>query len=112
MDDSVQILGGNKSAMPTLPVRALGWCKDTGELYIGTAGGNKKIADTAIFGKVTSLEALPAKVTALETAMPGKLTASKAAAQTDISSTADLAAVIAAYNGLLAALRAAGIMKT
>lgn len=94
MEDSIQILGGLKEAMPVLPERAPGWCKDSEELYIGTTGGNKKIADTAIFGKVAELEKR------------------QGAAVADLPAGADAAAIIAGYNGLLNTLRSAGIIRT
>ncbi len=46
MADSVKIKGGSKENIPTLPDRELGWCRDEGTLYIGTANGNARIGHT------------------------------------------------------------------
>lgn len=140
MADSIQLRRGAKASLPTLADGEPGWCKDTKELYIGGV----KIADAAVFGKITALQNgetnletratnletratnleskaanlenrasnLESRATSMETEIGSKLTASKAAAQSDLAADADLAAVISAYNGLLAALRAAGIMTT
>lgn len=105
MADSIQLRRGAKASLPTLADGEPGWCKDTKELYIGSV----KVADEAVFGQITSLQN---RASNLENEIGKKLTASKAASQVDLSSTADLAAVISAYNGLLAALREAGIMTT
>lgn len=55
---------------------------------------------------------LAAKDTELANAIAGKLTASPAASAAELWTEADLDAVIAAYNSLLSALKAAGIMST
>ncbi len=83
MKGSIRLYGGVKARMPALPERMPGWCTDTRELYMGTGGGNVLIA-----------RELPA-----------------AEAVAPLSAQADTAAVIAAFNGLLAALKAAGVMK-
>lgn len=81
-----------------------------------TRATNLETRATNLESKSTSLETrasnLEARATSLEAEMGNKLTASKVAAQADLAADADLAAVISAYNGLLAALRAAGIMTT
>lgn len=81
-----------------------------------TRATNLETSATNLESKATSLETrasnLEDRATSLETEMGNKLTASKVAAQADLAADADLAAVISAYNGLLAALRAAGIMTT
>ena len=142
MADSVQLRRGAKESLPTLSDGELGWCKNTKELYIGS-DRNVKIADAAVFGRVTALEttsgahttqisalqdsvssldtratSLESRVTALETGVGSlettigtKLTASPAADQNSLPSDADLSTVISAYNGLLAAMRAAGLMN-
>ena len=114
MADSIQIRGGNKADMPRLAEREPGWCKDSGELYIGTGDGNRKIADADVFRRLDDLESavsgLSENVTALGTAMDGKLTASQAAAVADVAADAELADVINGVNSLIAALKASGIM--
>lgn len=137
MADSLQIRGGNKDGIPKLADRELGYCKDEKTLHIGTPSGNQKIADAAVFNQITKLQIrtagveisttdlksratslenratdLESRATSIESEIVNKLTASMAAAQADLAADADLTAVISAYNGLLAALRAAGIMTT
>lgn len=101
MADTVQIRAGARSGLPDLTDREFGWTRDEKELYIGTHAGNEKVT-----GKVW--EAL----TALQTALGNKLTATPAAAQAALADTADLAAVIGAVNGLLAAMKASGLMES
>lgn len=93
--------------MPQLGVREPGWCMDTGELFVGVPGGSKKVG-ADIEQKLTALEP---RVAALEQAMPQKLTANKAASQTELLPDADLPAAVAAFNALLAAMKAAGMMN-
>lgn len=129
MADSLQIRGGNKATMPVLQIREIAYCKDEKALYIGTSGGNVKLCDADDPDRITALETTTATHTAqisglqtmagthtaqigtLETSVEGKLTATPAAAQSELAAQADLAAVIAAYNALLAALKAGGIMS-
>lgn len=68
--------------MPSLPHRSLGWCKDSKELYIGTEDGNVKVG------------------------------ADQVAAQALLDEGADLAAVVAAFNALVEAMKASGVMST
>lgn len=140
MADSIQFRRGAKASLPKLADGEPGWCKDTKELYIGgvkvadaavfgqitalqtratnleTRATNLETSATNLESKATSLETrasnLEARATILENEMGNKLTASKVAAQADLAADADLAAVISAYNGLLAELRVAGIMTT
>ena len=100
MADSIQFLRGNKNTMPVLPDGAPGWCRDEKALYIGHPDGNQKVGSADIFQKVANLE----------TAMAGKLTAAAVEAQTALEETAELGAVIWAFNALVAALQASGIM--
>lgn len=115
MADSLQIRGGNKATMPVLQIREIAYCKDEKALYIGTSGGNVKLCDADDPGRITALETTTAthttQIETLETSVEGKLTATPAAAQSELAAQADLAAVIAAYNALLAALKAGGIMS-
>lgn len=115
MPDSLQIRGGNKATMPVLQIREIAYCKDEKALYIGTSGGNVKLCDADDPDRITALETTTATHTAqigtLETSVEGKLTATPVAAQSELAAQADLAAVITAYNALLAALKAGGIMS-
>lgn len=115
MADSLQIRGGNKATMPVLQIREIAYCKDEKALYIGTSSGNVKLCDADDPDRIAALETTTATQTAqigtLETSVAGKLTATPAAAQSELAAQADLAAVIAAYNALLAALKAGGIMS-
>lgn len=135
--DSVQIFGGNKAGMPALRDRELGYCKDEKALYIGTANGNVRLCGADDSGRIDALETttgthttqisslqnttgtqttqisgLSASLSSLETTVSGKLTASQAAAQTDLPASATLEDTVSAYNSLLAAMRAAGIIAT
>lgn len=116
MADTIQIRGGSKAGIPALADRELGWCNDSKELFIGTADGNVKIGDAAVFQKVmdleTGLQTVNTTVGKLETALGNKLTAAPAAAQAAVASDAELAAVIEGLNSLIAALKNAGIMST
>lgn len=112
MADSLQIRRGNQASKPTLAEGEPGYCKDTKELYIGP----DKVAAANTFTRLDTLETrasnLEAKDTELSAAISGKLTASPAASVAALATDADLAAVIAAHNALLSALKAAGIMST
>lgn len=116
MADEVKIRRGNKATMPTLAVGELAYCRDAKELYIGTASGNVLLCANATITKVSGLETTTGEhttqISALQTAVNGKLTASKVAAQSALDGAADLAAVITAFNVLVAALKAAGVMNT
>ena len=109
MADEVKIRRGNKATIPTLAVGELAYCKDAKELYIGTASGNVLLCANATITKVTGLET---NVSALQTAVNGKLTASKVAAQSELDGAADLVAVITAFNTLVAAMKSSGVMNT
>lgn len=119
MADSLQIRRGNRAGIPTLADGEPGYCKDTKELYIGA----DKVAAADTFtrldeleNRASSLESMGTQLTAkdaeLSNAIAGKLTASPAASAAELATDVDLAAVIAAYNSLLSALKAAGIMST
>ena len=105
MADSLQIRGGNRAGMPTLRARELAYCKDEKALYVGTGSENVKLCAAG------EAEILARRTEALENAMPGKLTASAAAAQSVLADSADLAAVISAHNDLIEALKASGLMQ-
>lgn len=95
MADTIQIRAGKKAGMPTLAVRELGYVTDEKALYIGTANGNVKLCDAD-----------------LEDTVKNKLTATPVAAQGSLDAAAELAAVITAYNNLIAAMKASGMMAT
>ena len=113
--DSLQIRGGSKSTMPTLQDREFGYCKDEKALYIGADGANVKLCDADDPARITALETqtstLSDSLSDLQTALGEKLTAAPAASQQALASDAALADVVTAYNALLAALKAAGIMS-
>ena len=82
MADKIQIRAGNKSGMPTLTDRELAYVKDETALYIGTAGGNKRLTHAPV------------------------------EAQEALDEGSDLQAVIEAYNNLIAAMKSSGVMNT
>lgn len=55
MADLIKIKGGN-GAVPTLQERELGYSIDTGELYIGTSNGNKRLCGVEDSVKLAALE--------------------------------------------------------
>lgn len=130
MADTIQIRAGKKAGMPTLAVRELGYVTDEKALYIGTASGNVKLCDADLEGTVTtqgndistlkntvqghtnSIASLSGTVKAQGESLAGKLTATPAAAQGSLDAAAELAAVITAYNSLIAAMKASGLMTT
>jgi hypothetical protein len=81
MDDLILLRAGNREGMPVLADRELVYARDENALYIGTPDGNRK------------------------------LTASPAASQAEPNAAATLKETVAAYNSLVAALKAAGIMS-
>lgn len=114
MADTIKLKAGNKAGMPDLADREPAYVRDEQALYIGTTAGNVKIgAQTE--AKVTALEG---RTKALEDELPkvresvnGKLTASPAASLTALAADADAATIAAAYNALLEAMKAAGLMS-
>ena len=111
MADTIKIRGGKKAGLPALSQRELGFTTDEEALYIGTNGQTKMLCKV---GDPEKLAALSNTVTAQGTAIgelnTNKLTATKTAAQGTLSLDADLAAVITAYNNLIAALKQSGVM--
>lgn len=116
MADTIQIKRGVKSEIPNLLIGEFGYCTDTDELYIGTSAGNKLIGKVALEEAVANLQTTVTehgdRITALETSVGGKLTATPAQAVTDITEEADLASVITTINTILANMRASGLMNT
>ena len=43
MADSIQFKRGKKETLPQLPDGTPGWCSDTGELFVGSPAGNRKV---------------------------------------------------------------------
>lgn len=101
MADTIQIRAGKKERVPTLRDRELGYVRDTDELLIGTADGNKEIHAT-----------LKAAVAAMNETLNGKLTAAPVAAQAAVAADADLTTVVTALNALIAAMKGSGVMNT
>lgn len=81
MADTILLRAGNKAGMPKLNDREIAYVRDEKTLYVGTPGGNARIG-------AEKVESLPV-----------------------LEDTADLAAVISAYNGLIAALKKSGVMS-
>ncbi len=108
MADKIQIRAGKKAGMPTLTDRELGYVRDENALYIGTPTGNKDI-NAELKAAVASLSNT---VASQGTALNGKLTAGKVAAQPALASTATLADTVAALNALIAAMKGSGVMNT
>lgn len=109
MADTIQIKRGVKAKLPVLPDGELGYCTDTGELYIGLSGANKLVGKVAW---ATDISALQTSVNNINTTVAGKLTATAAANVSDVAAEATTADVIASINTILANMRAAGLMKT
>lgn len=109
MTDTIQIRAGAKANMPQLAVREIAYVtdEDGGALYIGTATGNKKLCTV---GTIRTLENMSHHLNEMETALEGKLTASRMPVQSALDSAAETAAIVTAFNTLLEALKAAGMM--
>lgn len=135
MADTIRLKAGNKADMPDLADREPGYVRDEQALYIGTPEGNVKLGagsegkvkvleekvkileekaktlgekDTALEARIGSLEN---RMAGVELDMPGKLAAAPAASLTALGADADTAAIAAAYNALLDAMKAAGLMS-
>ena len=136
MADTLQLRAGRKRNMPTLADRELAYVRDEEALYVGTPEGNVKIGaklEQAIEEMSTKAEAMELvmqghddtlsdiqeemqtqgeTLTKMQDDIDGKLTANAATAQANIATDAELPAVIASINNLIAALKDSGIMKT
>ena len=118
MADSIQFKRGKRKTLPKLPDGTPGWCGDTGELFVGSPTGNRKVGEDIqaaleeVKKSVTELESQKASVTALEevTKSVTELENQNAAVSSlaELDAQAALTDVIAAYNNLLACFRAAG----
>lgn len=114
MADTIKLKAGNKAGMPDLADREPAYVRDEQALYIGTSAGNVKIgAQTE--AKVNALEgrieAQEGELAQVKESVAGKLTAAPAASLAALAADADAAAITAAYNALLEAMKAAGLMS-
>jgi len=112
MADTIRLRAGRKEGMPALLPREPGYVTDEKALYIGTEQGNVELCRA---GQVGALELVVQghgeDIEQLQEDMGNKLTANKTAALSSLPADADLAAVTAAYNSLIAALKASGVME-
>ena len=105
MADKMFFRAGNKANMPTLADREPAFVRDEKALYIGTENGNLRLVRAGLEDDVASLER------AVQNLADVKLSADAAAAQLPLAADAELAAVISAFNALVAAMKASGIME-
>ena len=105
MADKMFFRAGNKANMPTLADREPAFVRDEKALYIGTENGNLRLVRAGLEDDVASLER------AVQNLADVKLSADAAAAQRPLAADAELAAVISAFNALVAAMKASGIME-
>ena len=117
MADTIQLRAGNKTGMPTLLDRELAYVRDENALYVGTDTGNKKIGaelEATVNWQGTQIGTLQTSVgnlgSAVSTLQTEKLSASKAETQSDLAAEAELGDVVAAFNALVAAMKASGLM--
>lgn len=109
--DTIQIRAGAKGNMPTLALRELAYVTDEQALYIGTAAGNVRLCSVSQYqGLSNTVTTQGQAIGEINSALTNKLTATKTAAQSPLEASADLPAVIAAYNSLIAALKSSGVM--
>ncbi len=92
MANLIKIKGGNGTN--ALGERELAYHEDEKALYIGTGNGNVKLCRAEDIAKVD-----------------GKLTAVPVASQEILDADAEIGEVINAFNNLIAALKASGVMK-
>ena len=88
---------------------------DEKAIYIGTPQGNTKVGDANWEERIKGVEETSGgyhdTIEGIREEVSGKLTAVPAQAQTELSAEATLTEVVGAYNTLLAALKAGGIME-
>ena len=63
MADLIKIKGGS-GAVPVLQERELGYSIETGELYIGTSSGNKRLCGVSDVERIKTLEDKIEEITA------------------------------------------------
>ena len=102
MADKILLRAGGRANIPKLDNREIGYVTDEKALYVGTPTGNVKVASAFTEDRMD----------ALEDDMAGKLTAIQAAAVPTLAGDADAAAIAAAFNSLLASLKASGMMTS
>lgn len=107
MADTIQIKGGKREGMPPLAERELAYASDEKALYIGTDKGNQKLCSADTEQKVANYGARFADI---DLELGARLTAKKVVSLAELGAGVDLATVIAAYNSLIAALKASGVM--
>lgn len=107
MADTIQIKGGKREGMPPLAEREMAYVSDEKALYIGTDKGNQKLCSADTEQKVANYGARFADI---DLELGSKLTAKKVVSLAELGAGVDLATVIAAYNSLIAALKASGVM--
>lgn len=115
MADKIYLRAGNAENMPELADREPAFVRDKKALYIGTPEGNLLLCKAEIPQKVEELEkeveAYTLKVEEIDANLDEKLSAEAAAAQSTLAADAELAAVIDAFNALVSAMKASGIME-
>ena len=100
MADLIQVKRGDTTGVSFLADGELAYSREEKALYIGDGGRrNQKLCSAETAAKIEALES-------------EKLTATAAEAQTSLEDTTELAGVITAFNALLEALKASGLMKT
>lgn len=119
MAGGIRLYGGAKSAMPELPERTPGYCTDSGELYIGTEGGNALLASRRSAGGSFDRLTLPGG--SIFTDAQGRLAynrggeakpvALRAKRVEALGTGASLELAAAKVNELIAALKEAGAME-
>lgn len=97
--DLIQIKRGDATGVSFLSDGELGYSREEKALYIGDGGRrNQKLCSAETAAKVEALE-------------NDKLTATAAASVNTLPANSDINAVISAYNALVSALKASGIME-
>lgn len=94
MADTILLRGGKKADMPTLSTREIVCATDEKALYVGINGVNVRMCGADDRAEIDK-----------------KLTANQLELMTELADESELTAVITAYNSLLTALKASGIMK-
>lgn len=90
MADNIYLRAGKKASMPELASREIAYVTDEEALYVGTPDGNVKVNGKELAKK---LEATPA------------------AAQAELDLEAEAATIANAFNSLIAAMKASGLME-
>ena len=99
MADKILLRAGNRANIPKLDNREIGFDQGFKCLVVGTQLGNVFMPRAGTDDRVDDLE-------------KDKLTATKVAAQASLAADADTETLIAAFNSLVAAMKASGVMNT